>query len=128
MGTGMDDDFPVVMANSEAQTEVTLENHVRLEDLIEMPHVTEKAGVIVEKEALEKIAAYEEMAKQKELTAKHLKELSEQIGLQAAVVEKVQRMGEANATRRMRKALGRTVDGMQEPLEWLNYSVLWIQK
>ncbi|KAK6504931.1 hypothetical protein TWF481_006866 [Arthrobotrys musiformis] len=131
-GTSMEDDSPIRMFTTETQTDVTVPAGTSLQDHYEALAPLPPLPIIefsMDEEGLQKISDYEELAKEAELSRKQLRELSQAIGVQADVIERLKMLGEANASHKVRKVVTVVEKVMpgENPIAYLNYSTYWLQ-
>ncbi|KAF3119017.1 hypothetical protein TWF594_005342 [Orbilia oligospora] len=131
-GTSMEDDSPIRMFTTETQTDVTVPTGVSLQEHYEALAPLPPLPILefsMDEEGLQKISDYEELAKEAELSRKQLRELSQAIGVQADVIERLKMLGEANATHKVRKVVTVVEKFMpgENPIAYLNYATFWLQ-
>ncbi|KAK6345392.1 hypothetical protein TWF718_007308 [Orbilia javanica] len=131
-GTSMEGDSPIRMFTTETQTDVTVPAGTSLQDHYEALAPLPPLPILefsMDEEGLQKISDYEELAKEAELSRKQLRELSQAIGVQAEVIERLKMLGEANATHKVRKVVTVVEKVMpgENPIAYLNYATFWLQ-
>ncbi|KAF3903581.1 hypothetical protein AA313_de0203131 [Arthrobotrys entomopaga] len=128
MGTSMDDDLPVPMFTADTQTDVTIDVGTSLEEHFEAFAPLPQIEFSIDEEGLQKIRDYEELAKDAELTRQQLEELSQAIGVQSELLDRIQKLGEANARHRVvRKVIQEKLIPGENPIAYLNYTTYWLQ-
>ncbi|KAK6359893.1 hypothetical protein TWF696_001021 [Orbilia brochopaga] len=129
-GTGTDDEPPVPMFTAAAQTDIALPPHTSLQDAFEptpLPAIP-PLEFSMDEDGLRKIAEYEELARENELTRQQLEELAALIGVQSEVIERFKKLGEANGAHRARRTVVKEkyIPG-DDPIAYLNYATYWLQ-
>ncbi|EWC48111.1 hypothetical protein DRE_02690 [Drechslerella stenobrocha 248] len=123
-GTGMDeDDLPVPMFTAVTQTDISVPALASLED-----HLSPPLEFSMDEASLNTIAEYRARARDSELTASQLEELSKLVGVQAQVLEQLTKLGEANAAHRSHRVVvkEKLIPG-EDPIAYLNYATYWLQ-
>ncbi|KAK6360440.1 hypothetical protein TWF730_006583 [Orbilia blumenaviensis] len=131
-GTCMEEDSPIRMYTTETQTDVTIPAGTSLQDHYEALAPLPPLPVLefsMDEEGFQRISEYEELAKEAELSRMQLRELSQAIGLQTEVIERLKQLGEANASHKVRKVVTvveKFIPG-ENPIAYLNYATFWLQ-